>query len=494
MKQYLPRGKRIRATDKDLVFHTATAALLPVFLLIVLLFHGRSIMQTDWQDVTFTQLGESIHIPYLLISMGVAVVICLAAALVFRHYCRDYVKQLYHRQKLAKMVLENKWYEAEQVQSDGFFKDLSSSRSKEKISYFPKIYYQLKNGLIHIRVEITLGKYQDQLLHLEKKLESGLYCELTDKELKDSYVEYTLLYDTIANRISIEDVQAKDGRLRLMKNIWWEYDKLPHMLIAGGTGGGKTYFILTLIEALLRTNAVLYVLDPKNADLADLEAVMPNVYYKKDDMTACLDRFYDEMMKRSEDMKQMVALHLLHILAAFHHFYDEMMKRSEDMKQMEGYKTGENYAYLGLPANFLIFDEYVAFMEMLGTKENAAVLNKLKQIVMLGRQAGFFLILACQRPDAKYLGDGIRDQFNFRVALGRMSEMGYGMMFGETDKDFFLKQIKGRGYVDVGTSVISEFYTPLVPKGHDFLKEIKLLANSRQDTQAACGAEAAGVD
>ncbi|MBO3282386.1 ATP-binding protein, partial [Intestinimonas butyriciproducens] len=75
------------------------------------------------------------------------------------------------------------------------------------------------------------------------------------------------------------------------------------------------------------------------------------------------------------------------------------------------------------PAHFLIFDEYVAFMEMLGTKENAAVLNKLKQIVMLGRQAGFFLILACQRPDAKYLGDGIRDQFNFRVALGRMSEM-----------------------------------------------------------------------
>ena len=33
---------------------------------------------------------------------------------------------------------------------------------------------------------------------------------LTDKEFKDSYVEYTLLYDTIANRISIEDVQAKD--------------------------------------------------------------------------------------------------------------------------------------------------------------------------------------------------------------------------------------------------------------------------------------------
>ena len=84
---------------------------------------------------------------------------------------------------------------------------------------------------------------------------------------------------------------------------------------------------------------------------------------------------------------------------------------------------------------------------------------------------------------------------NFRVALGRMSEMGYGMMFGsDVQKDFFLKQIKGRGYVDVGTSVISEFYTPLVPKGHDFLEEIKRLSHSKQDTQATCEAEVAGVD
>src|SRR5699024_6784286 len=175
----------------------------------------------------------------------------------------------------------NKWYESEQVKTDGFFKD-STSRTKEKITYFLKMYYRLKDGLISIRVEIMLRIYQDQLLHLEKKLESGLYCELTDKELKDSYVEYTLLYDTIANRLSIDEVQAKDGKLRLMTNVWWEYDKLPHMLIAGGTGGGKTYFILTLIEALLHTNSKLTILDPKNADPADLGSVMGNVYYRKD--------------------------------------------------------------------------------------------------------------------------------------------------------------------------------------------------------------------
>lgn len=79
---------------------------------------------------------------------------------------------------------------------------------KEKIIYFPKMYYRYEKGIIHIQVEITLGKYQEPLLNLEKKLESGLYCELVSKELHDSFVEYVLFYDMIANRISIDEVSA----------------------------------------------------------------------------------------------------------------------------------------------------------------------------------------------------------------------------------------------------------------------------------------------
>lgn len=78
---------------------------------------------------------------------------------------------------------------------------------------------------------------------------------------------------------------------------------------------------------------------------------------------------------------------------------------------------------------------------------------------------GFFLILACQRPDAKYLGDGIRDQFNFRVALGRMSELGYSMMFGEVKKEFFFKNVKGCGYADTGRVSLPSFIRRSYPKG-----------------------------
>jgi len=395
VKTFRRRGKRIRASDSSLLFHFLLSRLFVVWLIPFTLFHLSFLLSTEWKLSLFQDHFIS---SYGLVTFFISVAITAVCAYLYYRYRYDRIRQIIHRQKLAKMILENSWYETKQTSS--FFEDIPNGKSKEKISYFPKMYYRLEKGLLHIQTEITLGKYQDQLLNLENKLESGLYCELVSKELHDSFVEYILLYNTINSRISIDEVIAQNGSLKLMDAMYWEYDKLPHMLIAGGTGGGKTYFILTLIEALLKTDAKLYILDPKNADLADLTTVMPDVFYKKEDMMACIDQFYEDMMTRNEEMKQ-----------------------------MPNYKTGENYAYLGLPARFLIFDEYTSFMEMIG-KESIKVMSKLKQIVMLGRQSGFFLILACQRPDAKHLGDGIRDQFNFRVALGRMSELGYGMMFG----------------------------------------------------------------
>lgn len=446
--QYLKnRGKRVRYKDQHLLFSTFLFILVSICFGELTLVYYQEIQDFFRSTVPIMErmnrtLEGADWIRFGVISF-ISILSCLVIIYLLYVSFLDKYRQLIHRQKIARMIIQNHWYEVETIQSEGFFKDLSSNRSKEKISYFPRVFYKMVNGYLIISVEISLNSYQDQLLHLEKKLESGLYCELVDKELEDSYVVYTMLYDTISNRISIDQVEAKDGSLRLMENVYWSYDDLPHMLIAGGTGGGKSYFILTLIETLLRTDAQLYILDPKNSDLADLAVVLPSVYYRKEDMVQALDQFYEKMMERTETMKQ-----------------------------MENYKTGKNYAYLGLQPHFLIFDEYVAFMDMIG-RDSAAVMNKIKQIVMLGRQMGFFIILSCQRPDAKYLGDGIRDQFMFRVALGRMSELGYGMMFGETNKDFFQKRIRGRGYVDSGNSVISEFYTPLVPKGHDFIETMR---------------------
>ena len=240
------KGNRIRASDKSLVYHFCIGWLLLLFVEVFLLLNLQQLLVTDWKDFNLLHAGIT-WTAYNSITVLIATGVCALVAFLYYHYGYDRIKRLLHRQKLARMVLENKWYEAENTKDSGFFTDLQS-RSREKIVWFPKIYYQMDNGLLHILCEITMGKYQEQLLSLEDKLESGLYCELTDKTLHDGYIEYTLLYDMIANRISIDEVIAENGGLRLMKNLVWEYDSLPHALICGGTGGGKTYFLLTIID------------------------------------------------------------------------------------------------------------------------------------------------------------------------------------------------------------------------------------------------------
>ncbi|EEO7554362.1 hypothetical protein G6H54_002797 [Listeria monocytogenes] len=85
-------------------------------------------------------------------------VIC---AFVYYHYRYNHLKQLIHQQKLAKIILDNQWYETKHGMNEAFFKDIPSSKAKEKISHFPKMYYRYEKGMVHIQVEITLGKYQE---------------------------------------------------------------------------------------------------------------------------------------------------------------------------------------------------------------------------------------------------------------------------------------------------------------------------------------------
>ena len=413
---------------------------MPVFLLSMFIFWREQLIHFDISRIIkHFEWNVPLIIKSVLCSLLIAVgSIAATYFLFFNSY-----KKILHRQKIAKMIFSNKFYEKENVKVRKLFSN--ETDSKEKITYFPRMYYRVKNNHIYIRIAMDMSRFQNRFLDLGKDLENGLFCDLVDKQMEEGFVCFKLLYDVKKNRISIDDAIAENGVLPLMKHISWQFDKLPHMLIAGGTGGGKTYFMLTIIKACVGLGADVRILDPKNADLADLEEVLPKkVYSQKNGILMCLRKSVDGMMERMDEMKK-----------------------------MPNYKTGENYAYLGLKPVFIFFDEYVAFMDLLDMKERNEALSYMKQLVLLGRQAGYFLVLGAQRPDAKYLADGIRDQFSFRVALGNMSDTGYGMMFGDVDKTFMEKDVKGRGYAYVGTGSILEFYSPIVPKGYDFMSSIK---------------------
>ena len=107
------RGYRIRASDKSLVFRFSAGLLLLLFLAVVMLLNLKSIITTDWKAISLFEDG-SVYLPitpYRIVTIIVATLVCVLSALFYRRFQYDRVKQLFHRQKLARMILENGWYQ-----------------------------------------------------------------------------------------------------------------------------------------------------------------------------------------------------------------------------------------------------------------------------------------------------------------------------------------------------------------------------------------------
>ena len=124
-----------------------------------------------------------------------------------------------------------------------------------------------------------------------------------------------------------------------------------------------------------------------------------------------------------------------HIMRLLRETTEKMNERFKEMKSSSKFKVGQNYVYYGMNPIFLVFDEFVAFAGTLDTKEKKEMNGYLLELILKGRQAGVFVILATQRPDAEFLSGNIRDQLGLRVALGGMSTDGYGMVFGNSSRD-----------------------------------------------------------
>ena len=132
------KGHRIRASDKHLVYHFFIGSLLFVFVAVLLLLNIKQLMRTDWYHFSLLENGLTFS-PYNFITILIATGVCALVAFLYYRFCYGSFKKLLHRQKLARMVLENKWYEADTVQDSVFFTDLQS-RSREKIVWLGDIF------------------------------------------------------------------------------------------------------------------------------------------------------------------------------------------------------------------------------------------------------------------------------------------------------------------------------------------------------------------
>ena len=177
-------------------------------------------------------------------------------------------------------------------------------------------------------------------------------------------------------------------------------ERMPHLLIAGATGSGKSVCINTLIMSLLytRTPAELrfILIDPKMLELTPFNGIphlrMPVVTDPKKAAQAL--RF---CVKEMERRYQMLARHGARNIEAYN-------RLSLDPSQTEEPK---------LPYLVVVVDELADLMALLPTE----IEEPIQRLAQMARAVGIHLILATQRPSVDVITGMIKANFPSRIAF-----------------------------------------------------------------------------
>ena len=105
MRMILNKGHRIRASNKNLVYHFSIGTLLFVFVAVLLLLNSKQLVCTDWEHFSLLENGLTLS-PYNFITLLIATGVCALVAFLYYRFCYDSFKKLLHRQKLVRMILE----------------------------------------------------------------------------------------------------------------------------------------------------------------------------------------------------------------------------------------------------------------------------------------------------------------------------------------------------------------------------------------------------
>lgn len=338
----------------------------------------------------------------------------------------------------------------------GFVYEKKSADGMRKSYRFPKVYVKQRKFDLDISFELAGNKFQDRFLKLGGELETTLFMDFVETQDDLKYKTYTMAYSAYLNRITVPEVTYELGKgLKLMKNFYWDFDSDPHLLVSGGTGGGKTVFLRTLILGLAKIGPV-FICDPKRADfvsMTDLPAFKDRIVFDIDDIITMFSRFHTIMEKRYQEMDRL-----------------RVKNKEKDLG---------TYWHYGLEPHFLVCDEFNALMAVikgLPLKDQQRFNEALTAIVLKGRAAGCFLLVAMQKPSREDLPSKLQASINMRICVGRLDETGYQLLFGDINlkKRFrYLKylsgvRIRGHGYAATLGEVAREFFSPLFHKGFIF--------------------------
>ncbi len=317
-------------------------------------------------------------------------------------------------------------FEFEMIQKMGHFLKTNNLYLKEDSKIHDSVVMTLQNWNHGFIVSLLSGgnKFSDKILEMENELQNLFNLRVVDKIQNLNRIDYYLTpyIDTqlYYSRPTFFNVYCEGrAKIPITEDLIWNLDQAPHALIAGGTGSGKTYFLFHLLFCAKRHSCTVRIIDPKNADLFNLIKLKN---FDENNVVSEIPQACRLLRETREEMDH-----------RYQYIFDSNL--------------GSNYRDAYLYPYILFFDEFAALFSACTKKEAEEAFKNLRQIIFKGRQAGVFVILSTQKPDADAIPTAIRDQLGLRVALGNMTADSYRMVFGRNDLSTYQNCSCGEGYL-----------------------------------------------
>ncbi len=186
--------------------------------------------------------------------------------------------------------------------------------------------------------------------------------------------------------------------------------KMPHLLMAGATGSGKSVGINTIITCLLYkanpSDLKFVLIDPKKIELAlyrniqnHFLAMLPNAEEPIVTDTSKAQETLESVCKEMDDRYDLLKMALVRDIKAYN----------------EKFKNGELDSELGhrhLPYIVVVIDELADLMMTAGKQ----IEEPIARLAQLARAIGIHLVVATQRPSVNVITGTIKANFPARIA------------------------------------------------------------------------------
>ena len=238
--------------------------------------------------------------------------------------------------------------------------------------------------------------------------------------------EKVLFKDVISSIPSVaspEQLLFPLGRTPNGKDLIEDLSQMPHMLVGGSTGSGKSVFLFTMLAAMLMTHPKkedmqLILSSSKLEDFIHFEG-LPHLYS---------GRIISDAAEATNVIKEVI--------------FEESERRGRLLAEARVANIIEynKKATEKLAPIVVVIDEFADLADQLETtKEKNAFYKPVQRIAQAGRSRGIHLVICTQRPEAKLVPSTTKAQLNGRVALRVNDGISSRMIIEEPDAQYLQK-------------------------------------------------------